>query len=64
MVERWAAKTLRELNLTNSFGIQVVAVKTVGEKNFIFVPRADRPLQRGDVLAVIGQGESLVDLNS
>ncbi len=64
VVERWAAKTLRELNLTNSFGIQVVAVKTVGEKNFIFVPRADRPLQRGDVLAVIGQGESLADLNS
>ena len=64
VVERWAAKTLRELNLTNSFGIQVVAVKTVGEKNFIFVPRADRPLQRGDVLAVIGQGENLVDLNS
>ena len=64
VVERWAAKTLRELNLTNSFGIQVVAVKTVGGKDFNFVPRADRPLQRGDVLAVIGQGESLADLNS
>lgn len=63
-VDRWAAKTLRELNLTNAFGIQVVAVKMVGEKNFTFVPRADRPLQRGDVLAVIGRGENLVDLNS
>lgn len=63
-VDRWATKTLRELNLTNAFGIQVVAVKMAGEKNFAFVPRADRPLQRGDVLAVIGQGENLVDLNS
>ncbi len=63
-VDHWAAKTLRELNLTNAFGIQVVAVKILGEKNFTFVPRADRPLQRGDVLAVIGQGENLVNLNS
>ena len=62
IVERWAGKTLRELNLTNSFGIQVVAVKTAGEKQFVFVPKADQPLQKGDVLAVIGRGENLLDL--
>ena len=63
-VERWSGKTLRELNLTNSFGIQVVAVKTAGEKQFVFVPKADQPLQKGDVLAVIGRGEHLLDLQS
>ena len=64
IVERWAGKTLRELNLTNSFSIQVVAVKATGEKQFVFVPKADSPLQRGDVLAVIGRGENLLDLQS
>ncbi len=62
-VERWTGKTLRELNLTNAFGLQVVAVRIEGEKQFEFVPRADRPLQRGDILAVIGKSENLVGLN-
>jgi trk system potassium uptake protein len=61
-VERWAGKTLRELNLTNEFGIQVVAVKGLEEKQFVFVPKADQPLTKGDVLAVIGQGDKLLDL--
>ena len=47
-VERWAGKTLRELNLTNSFGIQVVAVRSTDEAHFEFVPKADVPLQKGD----------------
>jgi len=63
-VERWAGKTLRELNLTNAFGVQVVAVKGLEEKQFVFVPKADQPLKKGDVLAVIGQGDKLLDLAS
>lgn len=63
-VENWAGKSLRDLDLTNSFGIQVVAVKGLEEKQFVFVPKADQPLQKGDVLAVIGRGEKLLDLES
>lgn len=63
-VAQWAGKTLRELDLTNSFGIQVVAVKAADEKRFTFVPKADQTLRKGDVLAVIGRGESLLDLVS
>lgn len=62
-VERWAGRTLRDLNLTNSFGIQVVAVRTFGEQQFVFVPTADQPLQRGDTLAVIGRAESMTGLD-
>jgi len=61
-VDRWEGKTLRDLNLTNSFGIQVVAVKGLEDKQFVFVPKADQPLKKGDVLAVIGQGDKLLDL--
>lgn len=64
VVDKWAGKTLRELNLTNAFGIQVVAVRGVAERQFVFVPKADLPLQQGDTLAVIGRGESLLNLNS
>lgn len=64
IVEDWAGKTLRELDLTNTIGIQVVAVKRLEEKQFVFVPKADEPLQKGDVLAVIGHGEELLDLDS
>jgi trk system potassium uptake protein TrkA len=62
VVSRWAGKTLRELDLTNTFSIQVVAIKAAGEQQFVFVPKASQPLQKGDVLAVIGRGEKLVDL--
>lgn len=63
-VDRWSGKTLRELNLTNSFGIQVVAVRAAAESQFVFVPKADLPLQKGDVLAVIGRGENLMGLEA
>lgn len=63
-VDRWSGKTLRELNLTNSYGIQVVAVRAAEESQFVFVPKADLPLQKGDVLAVIGRGENLMGLEA
>lgn len=63
-VDRWSGKTLRELNLTNSYGIQVVAVRAAEESQFVFVPKADQPLQKGDVLAVIGRGENLMGLEA
>ena len=63
-VEKWAGKTLRDLDLTNSFGIQVVAVKGLEDKQFVFVPSADKSLQKGDIMAVIGRGEKLLELES
>lgn len=61
-VDKLTGKTLRDLDLTNKFGVQVVAVKTTGEKQFVFVPKANVPLGKGDVLAIIGQGDKLMEL--
>lgn len=61
-VHKWAGKTLRELDLTNTFGIQVVAIKQNGEERFQFVPKANQPLRAGDVLAIIGHGDSVCRL--
>ncbi len=59
IVHKWAGKTLQELNLTNAHGIQVVAIRQGGEECFRFVPKANQPLHKGDVLAVIGHGEDI-----
>ena len=64
VVDKWAGQNLRELNLTNAYGIQVVAVRAADEQKFVFVPKADAPLRKGDTLAVIGRGENLEGLVS
>lgn len=63
VVDRWSGKTLRELNLTNTYSVQVVAVKKKDEEEFLFVPNANTPLGKGDVLAIIGQAENVEKLD-
>jgi trk system potassium uptake protein TrkA len=58
-VKEWAGKTLRQLNLTNIYELQVVAIKALQKKHFDFVPKADRVLQAGDVLLILGEEEKL-----
>ena len=52
--------TLAEANLSGALGIQVVSIHRPGAKNF--VPRADTPLQGGDVLLVEGRLPDLEDI--
>lgn len=60
-VDKWAGKSLRDLNLPTTHHIQVVAVKPVGEVGFSFVPKADQPLGKGDVLVVLGNSEDVLE---
>ncbi len=64
VVEKWEGQTLRSLDLTNVYGMQVVAMRSRDAKEFGFVPRADTVLQKGDVLAAIGRAENLEKLES
>jgi trk system potassium uptake protein TrkA len=54
-VKRWAGKNLKELNLTNTFGIQVIAVKKNGNKAYQYIPKADEILIKGDNFVAIGE---------
>ena len=54
-VKRWAGKSLIELNLTNSFGIQVIAVRRSGSKRYEYIPKADELFQEGDNFVAIGK---------
>lgn len=64
IVKNWAGRTLRELDLTNKHGIQVVALKNAGAADYVFIPRADHRLEEGDKLAAIGQTGSFDKINS
>lgn len=60
VVEQWVGKTLRELDLTNTYQVQVIAFRHSGESEFRFVPQADHALVEGDVLVILGKTENII----
>ena len=60
VVDQWTGKTLRELDLTNTYQVQVIAFRQNGESEFHFVPQADRRLVEGDVLVLLGRTENII----
>ncbi len=58
-VEKLAQKTIREIDLTNRFNTQIIAIKRRGESDYKFIPRADDKLGQGDIIIVIGDAEVL-----
>lgn len=63
-VDQWAGKTLRDLDLSKKYKVQVVAVrKAEAEDNdFTYLPSADDRLDTGDELVVIVQEDMLEKL--
>ena len=64
VVDNWAGRTLRELNLPKKHKVQVVAVRKAGaeENDFSCLPDADALLGAGDELVVIVQEDMLEKL--
>lgn len=62
VINEWAGKTLREMDLTNRFNIQVIATRRSRATQFRFIPKADERLESGDVLVVIGHIEQMDNL--
>ena len=58
----FAGKTLRELNLINRFGIQVIAVKELLPKGLTLIPMANFKVKDSDALIVLGPDEALEKL--
>jgi trk system potassium uptake protein len=52
-------KSLRELDLINRLGIQIIAVKEVIKDQLIFIPTAKFVLKDSDILIMLGRNESL-----
>ena len=54
-VDRWAGKTLLELNLMSQYEVMVIGVRATDAQEYRFVPPARTELHRGDVLIVVGR---------
>jgi len=52
-------KTLKELDLTNRYGIQVVAVKEIVPDKMNLIPGAQFTVKESDILILLGPNESL-----
>ena len=61
-VDNWTGKSLREIDMTNRLQVQVIAMKRAGQNRFQLIPRADEPLEKNDILAVIGTASKLASL--
>ncbi|MBI9084152.1 MAG: TrkA family potassium uptake protein [Desulfobacterales bacterium] len=64
IVEKWGGQSLRQIDLTNQFKVQVIAVKKPVDKEFRYIPGADDLLETGDRLVVLGRTERLAKLVS
>ncbi len=62
--EKFIGKTLRDLDLRNKFGIQVIAVRELVPEKTVYVPRADFVVKDSDILIVMGDEKKLEKLNS
>ena len=54
-IDKWHGKTLRDLDLTNRYNLQVIAIKKRRDRRYKFIPKADDVLKTGDTLVVIGR---------
>jgi len=59
---RFIGKSLRELNLINKFGVQVVAVKEVIPDRLNLIPTAQFVLKDSDIMILLGPNEALDEL--
>lgn len=60
--ESFCKKTLRELDVRNTYGIFVIAIKELIPPRFVLLPRPDFTIKATDILVVIGKNEDLAKL--
>ena len=52
--EKFIGKTLKELDLRNKYGVQVIAIRELVPENTILIPKADFVIKESDILIIIG----------
>jgi len=59
VINKWRGMSLKDIDLSNRYGVQAIGIKAVDAGNYTFVPKADYPLKEGDRLMIIGETEKL-----
>ncbi len=62
--EKFLGKSLKELDLRNKYGIQVIAIRELVPERTIYVPKADFVIKDSDILIVMGDEKKLEKLMS
>jgi len=62
--EKFIGKTLKDLDLRNKYGIQVIAIKELIPEKTTFVPRSDFLLKDSDILVIMGEEKALEKINA
>jgi len=57
-------KSLRDLDLINRFGVQVLAVREIVPERLAYIPKADFVVKESDILIVMGEEPKLKKLNA
>ncbi len=60
---KFIGKSLKELDLTNKYSLQVIAIKEVISDKITFIPKADFVIKDSDILVIIGEEKKLSKLN-
>lgn len=55
-------KSLRDLDLRNKYGIQVIAVRGLVPEKMTFVPKADFVIKDSDILIIIGEEKQMAKI--
>ena len=62
--EKFIGKSLKELNLRNKYGIQIIAIKELIPDKTTFVPKADFVLKDSDILVIMGEEKQLEKIDA
>jgi trk system potassium uptake protein TrkA len=60
--ESFIGKKLKDLNLTNRYHVQVIAIRQLVPEKLIFIPGADFVIKDSDVLVVVGEEDNIAEL--
>lgn len=61
--EKFIGKSLKDLDLRNKYGIQVIAIKELIPEKTSFVPKSDFVIKDSDILIIMGEEKQLEKLN-
>lgn len=62
--EKFIGKSLKELDLRNKYGIQIIAIKELIPDKTTFVPKADFVLKDSDILVIMGEEKQLEKIDA
>jgi len=62
--EKFIGKSLKELDLRNKYGIQVIAIREVITEKTTYLPKAGFVIKDSDILIVMGGEKQLAKINS